>query len=107
MQERYIGRRCFHVHEKVGTREAEQNRKLVGVEQQRVEVKLTLAVAQNRHRERIGAIAVGEPPDDVSALVAEKQRTQYLDLTVRIEAKRPRQIGARREDDAPDVAFDI
>ena len=95
-QERHVGRGHFHVDEEVGAREREQHQELAFPDQQRVQVQLAALVLQNRHGERQLALPVDDPADDVGRLVAEEERPQHLDLQVRADADRAREMRPQR-----------
>ncbi len=55
------------------------------VEQHGVEDQLAVAVVQDRHHERVFAVAIDALADDVGALIPEKQARQHLDLVIRFQ----------------------
>jgi len=73
----------LHVHHEVRAGEAEDDEQFVLAEQRRVDDELAGLVVQDRQTHRQLVEAVDDLAHQVSALVAEEQRTQHLDLEVR------------------------
>src|SRR6185295_7981356 len=89
LEELNVTRRDLHIHHEIGAAESEQDGQMGGVEQDSIEIKTAVAVAQDRDRKRDLSIAVDDLADGVGALVTKKQRSQYLNLVIRLEQDRP------------------
>ena len=85
-QEVHVGRRDLHLDEEVRAREAEDDQQLVFAEEGRVDGEPAARRVQDRQRERRLVEAVDDLADDVSALVAEEQGAEHLDLEVGAQA---------------------
>ena len=95
-QERDVRRGHLHVDQKICPVGREQERDLLGIHEQRVDIEPAIRIVSDRHHERVDVKAIDDAADDVGGAVSEEERRENLDLVIGLEHERPRQARPER-----------